>query len=118
MIYNERGLSDETIMMRDVTRKFVNEHVIPFTRQNWQAEWSMKPEGRLPRKILDVAHQIGIRTLGVPEEYGGIALDPKTETQTFAVISEEISRGDCGLAEKMVQQWRCRCCCVIFCPSI
>ncbi len=106
MIYNERGLSDETRMMRDVTRKFVNEHVIPFTRQNWQAEWSMKPEGRLPPKILDVAHQIGIRTLGVPEEYGGIALDPQSETQTFAVISEEISRGDCGLAEKMVQQWK------------
>jgi alkylation response protein AidB-like acyl-CoA dehydrogenase len=106
MIYNERGLSDETRMMRDVTRKFVNEHVIPFTRQNWQAEWSMKPEGRLPPKILDVAHEIGIRTLGVPEEYGGIALDPKSETQTFAVISEEISRGDCGLAEKMVQQWK------------
>ena len=106
MIYNERGLSDETLMMRDVTRKFVNEHVIPFTRQNWQAEWSMVPEGRLPPKILEVAHQIGIRTLGIPEEYGGIALDPKTETLTFAVISEEISRGDCGLAEKMVQQWK------------
>ena len=106
MIYNDRGLSDETRMMRDVTRKFVNEHVIPFTRQNWQAEWSMKPEGRLPPKILEVAHQIGIRTLGVPEEYGGIALDPKSETQTFAVISEEISRGDCGIAEKMVQQWK------------
>jgi alkylation response protein AidB-like acyl-CoA dehydrogenase len=106
MIYNDRGLPDETRMMRDVTRKFVNEHVIPFTRQNWQAEWSMKPEGRLPPKILEVAHQIGIRTLGVPEEYGGIALDPKTETLTFAVISEEISRGDCGLAEKMVQQWK------------
>ena len=106
MIYNDRGLSDETRMMRDVTRKFVNEHVIPFTRQNWQAEWSMKPEGRLPPKILEVAHAIGIRTLGVPEEYGGIALDPKSETQTFAVISEEISRGDCGIAEKMVQQWK------------
>jgi alkylation response protein AidB-like acyl-CoA dehydrogenase len=106
MIYNDRGLSEETLMMRDVTRKFVNEHVIPFTRQNWQAEWSMKPEGRLPRKILEVADQIGIRTLGVPEEYGGTPLDPATETQTFAVISEEISRGDCGLSEKLVQQWK------------
>ncbi len=106
MIYNERGLSEETLMMRDVTRRFVNEHIIPFTRKNWQAEWSMKPEGRLPPHILEVAHQIGIRTLGVPEEYGGIALDPKTETLTFAVISEEISRGDCGIAEKMVQQWK------------
>ena len=88
----ERGLPEETRMMRDVTRRFVNEHVIPFTRQNWQQEWQMTPEGRLPKKILEVADEIGIRTLGVPEEFGGTPLDPKTEVQTFAVISEEISR--------------------------
>jgi len=102
----DRGLQDETRMMRDVTRKFVDEHVIPFTRQNWQQEWNMKPEGRLPEKILQTADAIGIRTLGVPEEFGGTPLDPKTETQTFAVISEEISRGDCGLSDKMVQIWK------------
>jgi alkylation response protein AidB-like acyl-CoA dehydrogenase len=102
----ERGLPEETRMMRDVTRKFVNEHVIPFTRQNWQQEWQMTPEGRLPIKILEVADRIGIRTLGVPEEFGGTPLDPKTEVQTFAVISEEISRGDCGLSDKMVQIWK------------
>ena len=102
----DRGLQDETRMMRDVTRKFVDEHVIPFTRQNWQQEWNMKPEGRLPNRILEVADEIGIRTLGVPEEFGGTPLDPKTEVQTFAVISEEISRGDCGLSDKMVQIWK------------
>jgi hypothetical protein len=80
--------------------------VIPFVRKNWQAEWNMNPDERLPRKILEVANEIGIRTLGVPEEFGGTPLDPKTETQTFAVISEEISRGDCGLAEKLVQIWK------------
>lgn len=106
MELRDRGLQDETRMMRDVTRKFVDEHVIPFTRQNWQQEWNMKPEGRLPEKILKVADEIGIRTLGVPEEFGGTPLDPKTETQTFAVISEEISRGDCGLSDKMVQIWK------------
>jgi hypothetical protein len=102
----ERGLPEETRMMRDVTRKFVNEHVIPFVRQNWQQEWNMKPEGRLPLRILEVANEIGIRTLGIPEEFGGTPLDPKTEVQTFAVISEEISRGDCGLSDKMVQIWK------------
>jgi hypothetical protein len=102
----ERGLPEETRMMRDVTRKFVNEHVIPFVRQNWQQEWSMKPEGRLPPRILEVANEIGIRTLGIPEEFGGTPLDPKTEVQTFAVISEEISRGDCGLSDKLVQIWK------------
>jgi len=106
MELRDRGLQDETRMMRDVTRKFVDEHVIPFTRQNWQQEWNMKPEGRLPAKILETADAIGIRTLGVPEEFGGTPLDPKTEVQTFAVISEEVSRGDCGLSDKMVQIWK------------
>jgi acyl-CoA dehydrogenase len=102
----ERGLPEETRMMRDVTRKFVNEHVIPFIRQSWQQEWSMKPDGRLPERILKVADEIGIRTLGIPEEFGGTPLDSKTEVQTFAVISEEISRGDSGLSDKMVQIWK------------
>ena len=102
----DRGLPEETRMMREVTRKFANEHVIPFTRKNWQREWNMNPDERLPPEILQVADRIGIRTLGIPEEFGGTALDPKTEVQTFAVISEEISRGDCGLAEKMVQIWK------------
>ena len=84
----DRGLSDETRMMKDVTRKFANEHVIPFVRKNWQAEWNMDPDARLPRKILEVADEIGIRTLGVPEEFGGTPLDPKTETQTFAVMPD------------------------------
>lgn len=102
----DRGLPEETRMMREVTRKFANEHVIPFTRKNWQREWNMNPDERLPPEILQIADKIGIRTLGIPEEFGGTALDPKTEVQTFAVISEEISRGDCGLAEKMVQIWK------------
>ncbi|MBY0268328.1 MAG: acyl-CoA/acyl-ACP dehydrogenase [Burkholderiales bacterium] len=102
----DRGLPEETRMMREVTRKFANEHVIPFTRKNWQREWNMNPDERLPPEILQIADRIGIRTLGIPEEFGGTALDPKTEVQTFAVISEEISRGDCGLAEKMVQIWK------------
>src|SRR5215831_13785424 len=44
--------------------------------------------------------------LGVPEEFGGIELDPKSEVQTFALIAEEIARGDSGLADKLVQNWK------------
>ncbi|HSQ05532.1 MAG TPA: acyl-CoA dehydrogenase family protein [Burkholderiales bacterium] len=102
----DRGLPEETRMMRETCRKFVDEYVTPFIRQNWQREWLMEPEKRLPRLILEQADKIGIRTLGVPEEFGGTPLDPATEVQTFAVISEEIARGDSGLADKMVQIWK------------
>jgi alkylation response protein AidB-like acyl-CoA dehydrogenase len=106
MITNERGLSEEQIMMRDACRAFVNDFVTPFVRKNWQREWDMNPDNRLPPEIMEQAHRIGIRTLGIPEEFGGTPVDPKTEVQTFAMISEEISRGDCGLADKLVQIWK------------
>ncbi|MGZ8229108.1 MAG: acyl-CoA dehydrogenase family protein [Burkholderiales bacterium] len=102
----DRGLSDEQKMMRATCRAFVDDFVTPFLRQNWQQEWNMKPEERLPRSILEQAHKIGIRTLGIPEEFGGTPIDPKDEVQTFAVISEEIARGDSGLADKLVQIWK------------
>ena len=102
----DRGLSEEQKLMRETCRGFVNDLVIPFMRRNWQREWLMDPDARLPREILEQADRIGIRTLGVPEEFGGIQLDPATEVQTFAIISEEIARGDSGLADKLVQVWK------------
>jgi alkylation response protein AidB-like acyl-CoA dehydrogenase len=102
----ERGLSEEQKMMRASCRAFVDDFVTPFIRQHWQREWLMDPDARLPRKILEQADRIGIRTLGVPEEFGGVQLDPATEVRTFAVIAEEIARGDSGLADKLVQNWK------------
>ncbi|MGB5080526.1 MAG: acyl-CoA dehydrogenase family protein [Burkholderiales bacterium] len=102
----DRGLSEEQRLMRDTCRAFVNDFVTPFIRKDWQREWLMDPDARLPREILDQADRIGIRTLGVPEEFGGIQLDPATEVRTFALISEEVARGDSGLADKLVQVWK------------
>ena len=106
MSITDRGLSEEQRLMRASCRAFVDDFVIPFIRQNWQREWVMDPEARLPRSILEAADRIGIRTLGVPEAFGGIQLDPATEVQSFALIAEEIARGDSGLADKLVQNWK------------
>ena len=100
------GLSEEQRLMRESCRAFVDKVLIPFVRKNWQHEWDMIPENRLPTEILEGADKIGIRTLGVPEEYGGIELDAKSEVRTFALISEQIARGDSGLADKLVQNWK------------
>ena len=102
----DRGLSEEQRMMRQSCRDFVDEVVLPFIKQNWQLEWSMVPEDRLPPRILEEAEKIGIRTLGVPEEYGGVELEKGTEVRTFAMIAGEIARGDSGLADKLVQNWK------------
>jgi alkylation response protein AidB-like acyl-CoA dehydrogenase len=102
----ERGLSEEQRLMRQSCRDFVDEVVLPFIRGNWQREWSMNPDDRLPPEILQGADKLGIRTLGVPEEFGGLELDPASEVRTFAIIAEEVARGDSGLADKLVQNWK------------
>jgi alkylation response protein AidB-like acyl-CoA dehydrogenase len=102
----DRGLSEEQRMMRQSCRDFVDDVVLPFIKQNWQREWSMTPEDRLPASILEGAEKVGIRTLGVPEEFGGMELEISTEVATFAMIAEEIARGDSGLADKLVQNWK------------
>jgi acyl-CoA dehydrogenase len=106
MEMTQRGLSEEQKMMRESCRAFVDDFVTPFIRGNWQREWLMDPDARLPAEILQQADRIGIRTLGVPEEFGGVQLDPATEVRSFAVIAEEIARGDSGLADKLVQNWK------------
>jgi alkylation response protein AidB-like acyl-CoA dehydrogenase len=106
MFMSDRGLSDEQRMMRETCRAFVNDFVAPFIRTNWQREWLMTPEERLPASILEQADGIGIRTLGIPEEFGGTPIDPKEDVQTFAIISEENARGHSGHADKLVQIWK------------
>jgi alkylation response protein AidB-like acyl-CoA dehydrogenase len=100
------GYSEEQQMMRQSCRDFADDVVLPFIKANWQREWLMTPEDRLPASILEGAEKVGIRTLGVPEEFGGVELEKGTEVRTFAMIAEEIARGDSGLADKLVQNWK------------
>src|SRR6476659_5648083 len=64
-------LSEEQRLMQQTCRQYVDEIVIPFIRQNWQREWLMTPEDRLPPEILAGADKIGIRTLAVPARISG-----------------------------------------------
>src|SRR5438309_9699294 len=102
----DRSLSEEQRLMRSSCRAFVNDFVTPFIRPNWQREWLLDADPRQPRAILEQADKIGIRTLGVPEEFGGVPLDPAHEEQTFALISEEIARGGLGVDVKVVELWK------------
>jgi alkylation response protein AidB-like acyl-CoA dehydrogenase len=106
MYFQDRYLTDEQRMMRDTTRRYVDSVVIPFIQQNRTREWDMDPMARLDPNILEQADAAGLRSLGVPEQFGGIDLDPATLSQTLAIIATEIARGESGLADKLVQNWK------------
>ncbi|MFP6890748.1 MAG: acyl-CoA dehydrogenase family protein [Nitrospinota bacterium] len=100
------GLTEEQVLMLNTCRSYVDNVVIPFLRENWEREWLMDPDARLPVEILEGADAAGLRTLATPEEYGGAEPDRETQAQTFALIAMEIARGDAGLADKLVQNWK------------
>jgi hypothetical protein len=104
--FQDRYLTEEQRMMRDTSRQYVDHVVIPFIRQDRTREWRMDPMERLAPRILEQADAAGLRSLGVPERFGGVALDPSTQSQTLAVIATELARGDSGLADKLVQNWK------------
>jgi len=102
----DRYLSGEQRLMRQTCQRYVDEVVRPFIAANREREWWFDPDQRLPAEILAEADRTGLRGLGVPDRYGGVGLDPATEAQTFSIIATEIARGDSGLADKLVQNWK------------
>lgn len=72
---------------RALLRSFVDGEIIPVAR-----EWEQA--GRYPTEIVQGMADMGLFGITVPEEYGGLDLDPVS----FALVFEEISRGWMGIA--------------------
>jgi len=80
-------LDDDQREFRALLRDFVDHEIIPVAR-----EWEQS--GRYPIEIVAGMAQMGLFGITVPEEYGGLDLDPIS----FALVFEEIARGWMGIA--------------------
>ena len=92
-------LTDEQQRLRDLAREFAYEEVRPRARE---LELLDDPEACYPRELIARADAIGLRTLKIPREYGGLEADTLTQT----VIMEELCTGDCGFGMTLQHAWR------------
>jgi acyl-CoA dehydrogenase len=99
-------LTEEQAAMRGTCQRYVDRVLRPFVAADREREWTFQPQMRLAPEILEEADRAGLRSLGVPEQYGGVALESNSEAQTFALIAAELARGDVGVADKLVQNWK------------
>ncbi len=81
--------TDEQQMMRDSMRRFADEVLRPGARA---ADDAAEPSA----EILEQGHALGLAGLSVPESLGGMATE--RSAVTYALVAEELSRGDMGLA--------------------
>jgi alkylation response protein AidB-like acyl-CoA dehydrogenase len=80
-------LDDDQKAFRELLRDFVDKEIVPVAR-----EW--EHAGRYPTEIVQGMKDMGLFGMTIPEEYGGLDLDPVS----FALVFEEIARGWMGIA--------------------
>jgi acyl-CoA dehydrogenase len=94
----EAELSDEQRELRDATRAYVREVVIP-ARDRLDAVTSGDD---FPYDVVEPGCELGLRLLPLPEELGGRSAG----VHTLALVSEELAAGDLGVAYYFKHNWR------------
>ncbi len=79
-------LTEEERMVRDTTRDFVSEAIMPIIGECYE-------EGRFPMEIIPQVGELGLLGPNLPEEYGGAGLGPVA----YGLIMQELERGDSGI---------------------
>lgn len=82
------SLSDEQKMLKDWAHEFAENEIRPVA-----AEYDEEEE--MPWPVLEKAHEVGLTTYGIPEEYGGGGI---MNAVSHALIAEELFWGCAGIA--------------------
>ena len=70
-------------MIQDLFKKFTDEEIIPEAN-----EWHLADK-LIPDEILSKMSELGVFSLAIPEEYGGLDMGKVA----MCVVTEELSRG-------------------------
>jgi alkylation response protein AidB-like acyl-CoA dehydrogenase len=89
-------LSAEQIEFRDTVRGFVDGEIKPVVLN---ADRLDAGDRTLPKDVLDKASQMGLRTLALPEDLGGVGAD----NLTCCLVTEELAVGDAGIAAVLAE---------------
>jgi alkylation response protein AidB-like acyl-CoA dehydrogenase len=92
-------LTGEQQRLRRIARDFAYHELWPAAQRLDKA-----PSARdaYPEALVRRASELGLRTLKIPREHGGLGIDALTEM----IVLEEIATGDCGFAMTLAHAWR------------
>ncbi len=85
--YGDTGLDETLTAIRDEMRRFSQDQVEPYAQ-----EWHLKDD-YVPMELIAQMSELGVFSLTLPEEYGGLGLGK----EAMCVVSEELSRGYIGV---------------------
>jgi len=85
--YGDPGLEETYEDIRNEMRRFSEAEVVPHAQ-----DWHLKDE-YIPIELINHMAELGVFSLTLPEEYGGLGLGK----EAMCVVSEELSRGYIGV---------------------
>lgn len=85
--------------LRDVVREFFAREVAPVSAEIDRRE---DPADCMPWELIRAGSKLGLRTLALSEEWGGVNADSFTR----CVLREEMCRVEAGLAKRFTSCWR------------
>jgi alkylation response protein AidB-like acyl-CoA dehydrogenase len=97
-MYDDFGLTDEQLAIQNLARKFTQEHIRPIAAD---VDREQDVVANFPFDMIKEAHKIGLKTLALPEEYGGEDIG----AQTRAIISDEMAFADSTCCKIITQMW-------------
>jgi hypothetical protein len=92
-------LSPEQLEIRDTVREFVTREVKPVVLK---ADRLDVADRTLPRHLLEEASRLGLRSLALSEDNGGIGADALTS----CIVAEELAAGDADIAAILTETSR------------
>lgn len=90
------GLDDEKELVRDTFYRFSDEIVAPL------AEKIHRKDLDIPEQIIEAASELGCFGTCIPEKFGGLQPDNKSDSLGMIVVTEELSRGSLGAAGSLI----------------
>ena len=99
MVFEDYELTEDQRAMRAMARRFATEHIKPIAAD---LDRIVDPKENFPWDMFKAASRIGLRTLALPERYGGINADLVTKI----VVAQELGYGDVICAKTISQCWK------------
>ena len=87
----EFGHTDEQLVLQETARRFAREEIAPVA-----AKYDQTAE--FPREIIQKAWELGLSSMVIPPEYGGLGLS----SVDSCIVTEEISWGCAGIATSVM----------------
>ena len=99
---DEFGLTEEQQAIQTLARDFAQRHIKPIAAEIDRMEVGTKVAESFPWDMLKEAHKVGLKTLAMPREYGG--MDADLVTQVIAI--DELAYEDSTCCKIISQQWK------------